>query len=564
MLSQEDDLRIIHVLHDLIHKESDEFVRGAFRQLLGRDPDETANDFYIEQLSKGTPKISIIAELIQSREARVKYRILPSDPISNPIPNIQWIITQFSFLTHLEFIHALYNEFLLRNPVVSEVDDCYDSINKGVPRIFFILSVLLSEECSKLLSAAEPPVERQTPHHPDSKGKEIRQIGLFLGFGNAEKLDGEGIGRFSVRLAEGMLSENKDMIIHVATTEDNAQEINHLFNKQSALYPHRFFIHTSNSVDWINQNIAVEAWIVPFVGLELALYLQKPTIVCLHDLVHLHFRDMYYSFQPHHCYRIDSIIYKFAKRASAFVFHSNFTRDHEGLLFLKLPLEKTYVIRLASPAEEYSLFEVRDEEQFRNNYKLQGNYIVFPSAIRLHKNHVRLIEAFFKFRQTPEGRSSELQLVLTDHYSHSPIKSEIETVLNNCNEESLRNTVVFLGKIPSSDVPSLYKYATGTIVPTLFEGSSPFPVFESLLMDTPVALGRIEVAKEVIQDMDAFITFDPYSVDEMVTSIHELWKHHQTLVVKQKHAISAALQRKWLNVAEEYCEAIKIMLACRN
>ncbi|WP_213656141.1 DUF4214 domain-containing protein [Paenibacillus vini] len=551
-------------MYDLIHKESDEFVRGAFMQLLGREPDETGNNFYVEQLSRGTPKISIIAELIQSREARVKYRILPSDPISNPVPNIQWIITQFSFLNHLEFIHALYNEFLLRNPNASEVDDCYDSLNKGIPRIFFIMSVLLTEECQSLLAATKPPVERQIAHFQNTKGAEIQHIGIFLGFGNVEKLDGEGIGRFSVRLAEGILAKNEEIMIHVATTEDNAPDINNLFNEQMSMYPNRFFIHKSNDIDWINQNIPVEAWIIPFVGLELALYLHKPLIVCLHDLVHLHFRDMYYNFQPHHCYRIDSIIYKFANKASAFVFHSNFTRDHEGLLFLKLPVAKTYVIRLASPAEEYSLYEVREEEPFRNNYKLPGNYIVFPSAIRLHKNHLRLIEAFLKFRQTPEGRSSELCLVLTDDYALSPIKSEIETLLNHCGEESIRNSIVFLGKIPSSDVPSLYKYAIGTIVPTLFEGSSPFPVFESLLMDTPVALSRIEVAKEVIQDMDAFITFDPYSVDEMVTSIHELWKHNQTWVGKQKHAISTALQRTWSNVAEEYCEVIKSMLAYKN
>lgn len=564
MLPQGDEHRTIHLLYDLVQMEGDDFVREAFRQLLGREPDESGIDFYAEQLSNGTPKISIIAELIQSREARLNYRMISSVPISNDAPNIRSIITQFSFLTHLEFIHALYNEFLLRNPDGSEVDDCYDSINtKGIPRIFFILNVLLSEECKNLLTGPQPPVERQTPHHSGSNGK-IKNIGIFLGFGNAEKLDGEGIGRFSVRLADGILSEDKDMVIHIATTEDNAQEINYLFNKQKMMHPHRFFIHHSNSVDWINQNIPAEAWIIPFVGLELALYLQNPIIVCLHDLVHLHYQEMYYKFQPHHCYRIDSIISKFAKKAAAFVFHSNFTRDHEGLRFLQLPLAKTHVIRLASPAEEYLSFEVLDEERFRANYKLPERYFVFPSAIRLHKNHVRLIEAFLRFMQTPEGRSSGLRLVLTDHYLHSPMRSEIETVLDNCEEESLRNTIIFLGKIPSSDVPSLYKYAAGTIVPTLFEGSSPFPIFESLLMDTPVALSRIEVAKEVIQDMDAFITFDPYSVDEIVASIQELWNHGRTFGAKQKLAINDAIRRKWSNVAKEYCEVINIVLAGHN
>ncbi|MDQ0916775.1 hypothetical protein QFZ78_003035 [Paenibacillus sp. V4I5] len=75
-------------------------------------------------------------------------------------------------------------------------------------------------------------------------------------------------------------------------------------------------------------------------------------------------------------------------------------------------------------------------------------------------------------------------------------------------------------------------------------------------MDTPVAIGRIEVTEEVIPEMDAFITFDPYSVCEIEKAIHDLWMHKTTLLPRQKLAISNVLQRKWSEVAGEYYSLI--------
>ncbi|WP_373460009.1 glycosyltransferase [Paenibacillus sp. V4I7] len=147
-------------------------------------------------------------------------------------------------------------------------------------------------------------------------------------------------------------------------------------------------------------------------------------------------------------------------------------------------------------------------------------------------------------------------LVFTAPYLHSPKSAEISGILNGCNDIEARNSVIFLDRLPSSDLPSLYKYAIATIVPTLFEGSCPFPILESLAMDTSVAIGRIEVTEEVIAEMDAFITFDPYSVCEIEKAIHDLWMHKTTLLPRQKLAISNVLQRKWSEVAGEYYSLI--------
>jgi glycosyltransferase involved in cell wall biosynthesis len=222
------------------------------------------------------------------------------------------------------------------------------------------------------------------------------------------------------------------------------------------------------------------------------------------------------------------------------------------LRFLKLPLNKTQVIRLAAPMEEYRSFGIVDEALFRQIYSLPDPYLVFPSVMRLHKNHDRLIKAFLNFKRTPEGAASKLRLVLTDHYVNRPFEKEITDLLQSCTTQDEMNSFVFMGRIASSDIPSLYKYAVGTIVPTLFEGSCPFPILESLTVDTPVAISRIEVALEVINDINAFITFDPYSLSEIEAAIVQLWQRHEGLSAIQKAAINGVLQRSWSDVGHEY------------
>lgn len=112
-----------------------------------------------------------------------------------------------------------------------------------------------------------------------------------------------------------------------------------------------------------------------------------------------------------------------------------------------------------------------------------------------------------KFKQSLEEPPSNLKLVFTDHYRERPI--HLPDVYLHCTNEQIKNSIVFLNRIPSDNVPYLYKYALGTIVPTLFEGICPFPILESLILDTPIAASQIEVTSEVVTNMTAFFSFNP-------------------------------------------------------
>ncbi|VBB08532.1 glycosyl transferases group 1 [Lucifera butyrica] len=368
------------------------------------------------------------------------------------------------------------------------------------------------------------------------------RVGIYLGYPFPVLLAGEGIGRYVVRLAAGLLYEEPGTEIHILVMPPNVTEVEQMFTRLKLEFPSRLTIYCSDDLRWINTGVPVDLWIVPWVGLESAQYLTKPLLVCLHDLAWLHVPELEDLGKW-----IDGTAKTLTRKAAAVICNSSYIRTCDGLDYLKLSPEKTHVIRPAAPAEEYSSFALCQEQEFREQYRLNHNYFVFPSIIRPHKNHLRLIKAFFRFKQEQTTRKTELDLVFTDYWENFYHKSEL---LRGC--DPLFDSIKFLGRLPAHALPALYKYAAGTVVPTLFEGSCPFPILESLLMGTPVSFGRIAVAMEVIRDRGAFITFDPYDVADIQRAIGELWESGKSTAVKQKTALSYVLARTWRDVAREY------------
>ncbi|MCM3270974.1 DUF4214 domain-containing protein [Paenibacillus elgii] len=545
-LKQAPTLRFMDILRNLLLLEGDEFVWELYRQFFFREADPEGFQSHINGLNAGVPKTSFLLYFLQSAEAERLYSPSQS-PAKYPHTTFIGSFHRINHVTDVEFVYCLYQDLLLRQPDLPGLHSHIHHLSLGLSRVRLLCSFIESGEFQEKIHAVPPLAAPPLPH-----AQSYKHIGIFLGYQPKIYLDGEGIGRFVVRLAEGLLLNAPDVMIHVATTEHNFAEVEKLFQAFASLYPNRLFMHHFPSVTWLNQHLPVDVWCVPYVGMDLALQLERPVVLCVHDLVYTHFRELYVRKHPELVQGLDRIVHAMADKADKVVFNSAYVQNYEGLSYLQLPHHKTQVIRLAAPVEEYRNLGLLAEGAFRSKYQLHGDYLVFPSIIRAHKNHDRLLEAFLNYRQSPEGRASKLKLVLTDHYRHRPLEREIAAVLGRCRDSEALNSIVYLTRLPSGDMPSLYKYAAGTIVPTLFEGSCPFPILESLTVDTPVAISRIEVTREVVNDMNAFVTFDPYSVPEMTAAIARLYQNRHSLAAQEKAAIRGTLQRTWSDVAQEY------------
>ncbi len=63
-----------HAIEQLLAPDEEAFIRGAYRTLLGREPDPEGLGAYLEELRDGTPKIDLLAAIALSPEGRMRAR----------------------------------------------------------------------------------------------------------------------------------------------------------------------------------------------------------------------------------------------------------------------------------------------------------------------------------------------------------------------------------------------------------------------------------------------------------------------------------------------------------
>ena len=83
----------------------------------------------------------------------------------------------------------------------------------------------------------------------------------------------------------------------------------------------------------------------------------------------------------------------------------------------------------------------------------------------------------------------------------------------------LENDVLFLGRVPQSDIPGLYRNARASVFPSL-EETFGLPVLESMSLDCPVVTSNRSSMAEVAGD--AAVLVDPQSVEAIAGGLRRI------------------------------------------
>jgi glycosyltransferase involved in cell wall biosynthesis len=117
------------------------------------------------------------------------------------------------------------------------------------------------------------------------------------------------------------------------------------------------------------------------------------------------------------------------------------------------------------------------------------------------KNHVRLIQAFDQFKKR---HNSEWQLAFGGADWHGA-----EDIHQAAAQSSIASDIRFLGFVSDSDLPHLYRAASGFVYPSLFEGFG-IPPIEAMACGCPVICSTRGALGEVVGD--AALIVDPEDV----------------------------------------------------
>lgn len=178
------------------------------------------------------------------------------------------------------------------------------------------------------------------------------------------------------------------------------------------------------------------------------------------------------------------------------------------------------------PEAPDAIYEPKNEQEVnlvKTKYGILGRYCI-AVGVNERKNTGRIIEAFVK------AKRKDLKLVIVGHR----YKSFHET-----------RGVLFLGQIPTSDLPALYSGAEVLLYPSLYEGFG-LPILEAMVCGCPVVTSNTSSMPEVAGR--AAILVDPYSTDSISDGIGKAIRGKLGLVKKGYQQVK---KFSWESTAKE-------------
>lgn len=297
--------------------------------------------------------------------------------------------------------------------------------------------------------------------------------------------------------------------------------------------------------------------LIPYVGLNNAAALNKPTLLAIHDLITFPFLSSFIqSGVPFWQlmdgnYRIFNFLKKLDEKKSHFVTNSSYTIDYQlKPLKLNFDSERFKTIHLPVNPRSYNQNKVNVVEK----YKLNTPYVFFPSQVRPYKNFEVILLALKKL----QDENVNIGGVFTcknfeDNYP-------LHQLLLNLN---LKN-ISFLSDVSESELYDLHEQASISVAPSLFEGGLPWQALEGLSTNTPVALANIEMSKRRLKDSNldpnSLKFFEPDDHIKLSELIIYALNHRQDYVSSQRHATETLLSYNWQNCADQYLLLIKNIL----
>lgn len=213
-----------------------------------------------------------------------------------------------------------------------------------------------------------------------------------------------------------------------------------------------------------------------------------PTVLTVHDCFALN--------HPEWCKWSNRLHYRLTfkrslKRAAATIVPSTFVK-RELMASFKIPENKLNVIPFA-PSERFtSGRDVDLETKLKSSLKLPDRYILFVGNVEPKKNLPGIVNGFAKFATSnDEARSHHLVIVGGDGWGVA-----LESIIRR---SGVADRIHRIGRVPLSDLPSLYHLSDCLLFPSLSEGFG-LPVIEAMACGTPVVAANRGALPELVTD----------------------------------------------------------------
>jgi len=154
------------------------------------------------------------------------------------------------------------------------------------------------------------------------------------------------------------------------------------------------------------------------------------------------------------------------------------------------------------------------EEWFGDDIEraIQPRYVLVVAGEAPSKNLSRAIAAFAQCRNLGDDLRLRLKVAGVKERFHAVYREQAHAL-------GVEDFVDFLTYVPDAEIRGLYQQAELFVMPSLSEGFG-IPVLEAMASGVPVAASSATCLPEIGGDAARY--FDPYSVEDMSTTMHEI------------------------------------------
>jgi glycosyltransferase involved in cell wall biosynthesis len=410
--------------------------------------------------------------------------------------------------------------------------------------------------------------------------RQLKTVGIWLGFTEPVNLHREGIGRFLRSLCFSLVRDC-DVSLEFWCYESNRAVISAMFNDvlEQATPPttagifserHRgetlFSLteelnndpNTSSLVrrleEVAEQYSNAQVFLVYSPRLHNVLKINRPKVVYVPDLAPLVYSELSEgqrgssSNDPR---ELRAAIEAFAESGAAFCCNSPYVaREHLLKYVPSQAVNRIFSVFLPGIPPE-SQPHAFDEAEVRNKYGLPRPFLFYPTQNRPYKRLELLIKALA--RLNGEGLAPDLLLTASG--------GTVDHLKELAKELGVTSRLVLPGEVSSFDLYALHRAAAVTVVTTLFEGGFPWQAIESMSCNTPVVMSRIPVVEERLKSMngvscDDLVLFEPDNLNELCQGIRHALRHRTAVVESQDRVVEAFNRYTWSDVAFQYSEIL--------
>jgi len=173
-------------------------------------------------------------------------------------------------------------------------------------------------------------------------------------------------------------------------------------------------------------------------------------------------------------------------------------------------------------------------------YELPFPYLLCVSNRKRHKNEFRTVEAFAR-----ADLADGMQLVFTG-------KPTVE-LADHIEQHHVTPRVHFVGVVPDSQLPSLYRSAEALVFTSLYEGFG-LPVLEAMACGTPVVTANTSALPEVAGD--AALLVDPTSVEQITEAMKQIVSDTSLRQQLREKGLAQAARFSWASTSARVQELL--------